>query len=87
MRGVAGQVQGFSERLSIQFVTDVCCRRYLFETPAKKRFKTLPTILRMLDWWSPEYKAYTEATRKTAEKLGCSPKELRDDREWPKFKW
>ena len=69
------------------FVTDVCCRKYLFETPAKKRFKTLPAILRMLDWWSPEYKAYAEATKKTAEKLECSPKLLRDEREWPTFKW
>ena len=55
--------------------------------PEKKRFRELPALLRSLWWMSSEYEAFAAKLKQQAEKLGCSPQELRDKREWPNFRW
>ena len=56
-------------------------------TPEKKRFQELPALLRSLWWMSSEYDAFVGKLKDHAEKQGCSPRELRDKRDWPDFRW
>jgi hypothetical protein len=55
--------------------------------PGKERFKELPRLLRSLFWGSPEYRAFQEQAKEQADKHKCSPHDLQDRRDWPKFQW
>jgi hypothetical protein len=68
------------------FITE-CTRRYLFDSAEKSRFSTLPQILKMLDWWSPEYKKFAAELNRVAQEKGCSPHELKEQTAWPRFRW
>jgi Domain of unknown function (DUF6904) len=55
--------------------------------PGKRRFKTLPRLLRSLIWMSPEYKGFSDLVEKEAKRLDCSPHDLGPSRNWPEFEW
>jgi hypothetical protein len=59
----------------------------LISIPEKKRFQELPRMLKSLYWMSPEYNAFAIELKEQAEKHGCSPHELHDNRDWPRFRW
>ncbi len=61
--------------------------RHFISIPEKKRFPALPRLLRSLWWMSPEYNAYATQLKEQAVKLGCSPHELHDTKNWPRFRW
>jgi hypothetical protein len=70
-----------------RFITDVCCRRFLFEVPEKQRFAELPTVLGMIDSFSEEYRSYAEQVEKAARKLKTDPKNGKSSEDWPSFAW
>ena len=77
----------FPNSYLFSFVTDVCCHRFLFEVPEKRRFAELPEVLRMIDWCSPEYKSHCELIEKAAKKLKTHPGKVKMSGEWPSFRW
>lgn len=61
---------------------------FLFERGSgKMRFRRLPTLLRSMAEWSPDYQEYAAMLEREATKRGCSPHQLRDSRKWPKIDW
>ena len=61
--------------------------KFVFETPPKKRLKSLPGLLRALHWFSDEYRAFEKMIRAEARKKGCSPQSLGRKRDWLDVKW
>lgn len=70
----------------LSFVTE-SARKFVFDSPTKKRFASLPETLRQIDWRSPEYARYEQSVTKMAKTQKCSPHALVDTREWPGFQW
>ena len=69
----------------LEFISG-CTREFVLTAP-KKRFHTLPGLLRKIAWHSTEYKEFAEQMEKAANEQGCSVHDLEDKREWPDFKW
>jgi hypothetical protein len=63
-----------------------CSRRYV-AIPGPRRFQALPVMLRSMWWMSPEYERFEERLSGEAKKRGCSPQELSDPRDFPRFRW
>ena len=53
----------------------------------KMRFRRLPALVRALHIFSTQYQQYAMMLEREAKKLGCSPRQLQDTREWPEIEW
>jgi hypothetical protein len=78
---------GFPDDYLIDFVCH-CTRFYVTETePGKPRFAALPHVLRTLWPLSDQFQEFREKAEETAKELGCDPRDLTDESEWPEFEW
>lgn len=81
LRNFSGYPKGY---LSQYF--DECAFRYVFHSEdPKKRFASLPIILRSTFPLSDEYRQFEVSLNQKAKEKGCSVQELRSLTEWPKF--
>ncbi len=71
----------------MSFVSQQSKLYVLSATTAKSRLRKLPEIISDISPYSPAYKEYETELRTIAEQQKCSPDDLHDDSEWPKFKW
>jgi hypothetical protein len=77
----------FPNNYLFSFISNVCCRRFLFEVPEKQRFSELPNVLRMIDSFSEEYRSYAQQIAKASKKLKADPNNITSSEEWPPFRW
>ncbi len=61
---------------------------FLFQSSSgKMRFRRLPALIRSMHQWSSEYQDYAAMLEQQAKKQGCSPRQLRDSRQWGDIQW
>lgn len=60
---------------------------YVYEHSGKSRFNRLPDILQKMSRYSKDYKEFATELELFAASNSCSPKSIRDTREWKDFKW
>jgi hypothetical protein len=70
-----------------QYVEDICYQFLFGGGSGKMRFRRLPALIRALHELSPEYREYADLLQQEADRLHCSPGELRDTRDWPEIDW
>lgn len=69
------------------YVSDVTYSYLYGGGSGKMRFRRLPALIRSMAPWSPEYREYAAMLEREAKKHGCTPRQLRDSREWPEIEW
>lgn len=69
------------------YISDVIYSFLYDSGSGKMRFRRLPVLIRSLYPMSPEYRQYAAMLEREAKKHGCSPRQLRDAREWPEIEW
>lgn len=76
----------FSTDYYLEFIGD-SSYTYIHKHSGKRRIKHLPDILREMSHYSKAYKKFVTELEKFAAEKNCSPKSIRDAREWEDFKW
>ena len=78
---------GWSNTYYSQFI-DNCALFYVTSANTEKaRFKKLPEVLYMMTPWGDRYLNFAEQLESIAKNKDCSPHQLTDPKEWPKFRW
>ncbi len=80
-------VGGVSHHHFTQFVDEVCFEFLLGGSNGKMRFQRLPAPLMTMHEFSHEYWEFALVVEQEAAKLGYSPQELQDSRDWPEIDW
>lgn len=69
------------------YVSDVVYSFLYNEGSGKMRFRRLPSVIKSMFEWSPEYREYAAFLEGEAKRHGCSAHQLRDTRDWPAIAW
>jgi|GEM_PF-6381712 len=76
---------GLSTTYLVSFIDDLCYEYICL--PKADRLKELPNMIQGMLPISEKYNDFKSAMKLQAEKLNCSPHNLRLNQEFPEFKW